>query len=297
MDGWAELPAEGRSVTASTPDGQPAAPPATSAPAVPGTGHVVPDVPRFRFLGTFVDGFTVESFLRRISDAVACGESLLVANHNVNSLTLLQREDRFAAFYARAQAVFIDGMAVVLIGRLLGEPVQARHRVAVLDWIWPLCDLAHREGWHLVHLGGTERGLAQARASVLLRYPGLALTTLSGYFDPHDPQANAAVLQHLRDSEPTVLLVGMGMPRQEHWLLDNLDALPDTVVVTVGGILSFLGGERPTPPRWTGRLGIEWLFRLVTEPRRLWRRYLLEPLALMPVLSRELRARPRRAPR
>jgi len=107
----------------------------------------------------------------------------------------------------------------------------------------------------------------------------------------HDPDQNHAVLERLRELRPDVLLVGMGMPRQEHWLHNHLGQMPRCVVVTVGGILSFLGEDRPTPPRWLGRLGFEWVFRLATEPRRLWRRYLLEPLVLVPVFMRAIAAR------
>ncbi len=83
----------------------------------------------------------------------------------------------------------------------------------------------------------------------------------------------------------------MGMPRQEAWVLANLDDLPPTVVITVGGIFGYLADDRPTAPRWMGTLGVEWLFRLVTEPRRLWRRYLVEPLVLIRPILRAVRRR------
>ena len=271
-------------------------PPATTRPTVPGPSLVPPPRPepvraeRFHFLGTFVDGFTIASFIERLAHAVARDESLLVTNHNINSLTVLQHDPKFADLYDRAGAVFVDGQPVVALGRLFGAPVKAEHRVAVLDWIWPLFDRAEREGWRIVHLGGSRAVLEEVRAKVVRQHPRLSLTLVDGFFDPSDPVQNGAVLDEIRQARPTVLLVGMGMPRQEHWLQDNLDALPPTVAVTVGGILSFLGDERPTAPRWMGRLGIEWLFRLATEPRRLWRRYLVEPLALVPAVARELRS-------
>jgi len=80
----------------------------------------------------------------------------------------------------------------------------------------------------------------------------------------------------------------MGMPRQEHWILDHLDQLPPCVICNVGALMELIAGSLPTPPRWVGRIGLEWLYRLLTNPRRVWRRYLLEPWALLPWLIQDL---------
>ena len=249
------------------------------------------EVTRYVFLGTWVDGFTVTSFVEAVAAWKNQRRLVLVGNHNVNSLVLYQRDPRFAGFYDELDANFIDGMAVVLLARLLGVKVSAEHRIAVLDWIWPLCARAEAEGWNIVHLGGSQAILDAASARLLERHPRLQLTTLCGFFDVHSPQANEEVLAKIRVARPSVLLIGMGMPRQELWLLENIDRLPPCVVVTVGGILSFIGGDRPTAPRRLGSLGLEWLFRLATEPRRLWRRYLIEPFGLAPAVGAALLVR------
>lgn len=252
-------------------------------------------IERFRLLDTWVDGLTTASFLASIGSAVEQDRSMLIANHNVNSLALLQRDTAFRRFYEQADLVFVDGLPVVGIARMLGERVSRHHRIAVLDWLWPLCALAEENGWRIVHLGGTPDVLEQAEAEIRRRHPRLAFASIHGYFDVQDPAANEAVLDAVGGLRPTVLLVGMGMPRQEHWLAQNANKLPSCVTITVGGILSYLSDDRPTPPRWLGRWGVEWVFRLATEPRRLWRRYLVEPLVLVsPVLSA---LRGRRRPR
>jgi N-acetylglucosaminyldiphosphoundecaprenol N-acetyl-beta-D-mannosaminyltransferase len=258
---------------------------------------VPPEPPRWPLLGTYVDGFTLSGFLSTVRAGVERNRRTLIANHNVNSLALYQRDAEFRLLYSRTDYVFIDGTPVVGLARLFGAHAHTRHRVAVLDWIWPLFALAEREGWSVVHLGGAEDVLERASQRAAGRHPHLWLTTIHGYFGAEE---NDAVLARIRHARPQVLLVGMGMPRQERWLLHNLNELPDCVVITVGGILGYLGEDRPTPPRWLGPTGLEWLFRLTTEPRRLWRRYLLEPLPLVPVIVRELLQAPaeaRHAPR
>jgi N-acetylglucosaminyldiphosphoundecaprenol N-acetyl-beta-D-mannosaminyltransferase len=245
-------------------------------------------IPRWRVLKMWVDGFTVASFVETVGAAVDAGRTVVVAHHNVASLALYQRDDAFRAFFGTADAIYIDGMPVVSLARLAGAPARRSNRITVLDWFWPLCGEAERAGWQVVHLGSEEEVLQRARQVITERHPRLRLTTLPGFFDMCDPQESTAVLAAIGAAQPAVLLVGMGMPRQEHWILSNLQHLPPCVVVTVGGILGYIGNDRPTPPRWLGRLGLEWLFRLVTEPRRLWRRYLVDPVALAPLLLAEV---------
>lgn len=246
-----------------------------------------PPVPHYAVLDTAVDAFTSDEFLDYIAEATRRPAQTLIANHNVNSLALHRRSPAFRDFYDRADAIFIDGMPVVAIARMLGHDVTADHRIGVLDWIWPFAARAEAEGWHVVHVGGRDAVRHRGKAALRERHPDLRLTTISGYFDAAPGAAGTrAVVERIRASDPDVLLLGMGMPRQEEWALANLDALPSCPIVTVGGIFGYLAGERPTPPRWLGPMGLEWAYRLATEPRRLWRRYLLEPGVLVgPVLQ------------
>jgi N-acetylglucosaminyldiphosphoundecaprenol N-acetyl-beta-D-mannosaminyltransferase len=253
-------------------------------------GASPPAVPRYSFLDTYVDGYSVGTFLQRVAACVARGERLLVAHHNTHSLALMQDDAVLRRLYARVDTVFVDGMGAVLVARALDVRVRLDQRVAVLDWIWPLLSMAEERGWRVVHLGGPAPMLAEARQAVAERHPEASFTTIDGYFDAADPEQNGSVLERVAVARPDVLLIGMGMPRQESWLHDNAHALPDCVTITVGGILGFVSGRTPTPPRWIGRWGLEWLFRLVTEPTRLWRRYLVEPLPLVPIVARQARA-------
>jgi len=244
---------------------------------------------RYRLVGAPIDAMTRAGFLDAIEAAVAERRPLLILNHNVNGLALAQRDPQFGAFFEDADLVYIDGMVVVGLARLAGLPVRREDRLAVLDWIWPFFDRAERLGWHVVHLGSTEPVLERAGESIRARAPGLRFTAIPGFFDQRPgSEGNESMLSRLRDEQPDVLLVGLGMPRQELWLSANRDRLPRCVVITVGGIIGFIGGDRPTAPRWMGSLGIEWVFRLATEPRRLWHRYLVEPVVLIRPMLRQL---------
>jgi N-acetylglucosaminyldiphosphoundecaprenol N-acetyl-beta-D-mannosaminyltransferase len=120
------------------------------------------------------------------------------------------------------------------------------------------------------------------------RFPELRMETRHGHFDP-DPKGaqSRQVVETINRYRPGILMVGMGMPLQEHWIIDHLEQLDADVILNVGAYIDYIAGVIPTPPRWMGRVGLEWLYRLASEPRRLWRRYLLEPWFLSGIIARE----------
>ncbi len=102
---------------------------------------------------------------------------------------------------------------------------------------------------------------------------------------------NDAVVTDINDWNPDILIVGMGMPRQERWVLETAERLDTPAILTCGATIEYFAGTMATPPRWTGRWGLEWLGRLLAEPGRLWKRYLLEPWTLLPHAARDIRNR------
>ena len=245
--------------------------------------------PWYRLLGVRVHALSMEALTVAVVEGVRSGQRRIIANHNLHSIYLHQRDEKFRAFYARAYLVHVDGMSLILAGRLLGLPLGREHRVTYVDWIDPLLATAAAERWRVLFLGSDVQVGFRGSAALRQRHPGLVLETLPGFFDAtRDGEENRAVLRRIHAFGPQLLMVGMGMPRQEHWILDNLGDLPGCVVLTAGATVDYAAGAIPTPPRWAGRFGLEWWFRLIAEPRRLWKRYLLEPWCVLPLLTAEL---------
>lgn len=232
----------------------------------------------YSLLGVWVNALTISDLNALIAEAVKKGERWVIANHNLNSLRLYHEDAKMREFYDRADYIHVDGMPLILLGRLLKLPLRREHRVTYADWIYPLMAEAAQQGWRVFYLG-SKPGVAQQGAEILGRkYLGLQIATADGYFDARpDSSDNQAVLEMINSYQPAVLMVGMGMPRQEHWLVDNLDRLRVNAILPAGAAMDYVAGAVPTPPRWAGRWGLEWLFRLVSEPKRLWRRYLVDP--------------------
>lgn len=232
---------------------------------------------RHRLLGIEVDTLTIPDLNALVADAVPeANPTRLIAHHNLHSLYLCPSSPKMQRLYDRADYIHIDGMSLVMLGRWLDVPLQPEHRVTYVDWIGPLLQEADEHAWRIFYLGAKPGVIDQGVATVRERYPRLRIEGRDGYFDPSGAE-NERILEQINAFQPDVLMVGMGMPRQEAWILDNIDRVDAPVILPCGACIDYIAGAVPTPPRWMGRAGLEWLYRLLQEPRRLWRRCFIEP--------------------
>jgi N-acetylglucosaminyldiphosphoundecaprenol N-acetyl-beta-D-mannosaminyltransferase len=143
------------------------------------------------------------------------------------------------------------------------------------DWVWGVAALAEESGQSLYLLGSDPGSSTEAAEQLRRWYPRLDVKgTHHGYFGLDSPH-NERVLEHIAEQKPDILLVGMGTPQQELWVDRNFDRIDAHVVWTVGALFDYISGRVPRAPHWMADHGLEWIFRLAIEPRRMWRRYLL----------------------
>lgn len=246
-------------------------------------------------LGAQICGLNAQELTELISEVIRKSKKCIFANYNMHSLYLFHHDARMREFYDRAEYAHADGMSVILLAKFLGLPLKREHRVTYADWTDMLMRRANDEGWRVFYLG-SKPAVAERGAEVLRsRYPKLNIRTAHGYFDASSgSDENRLILSSIREYRPNLLLVGMGMPRQEHWMLDNLEEIDANAILASGAAMDYVAGAVRTPPRWAGRIGLEWLFRLCHEPRRLWRRYLVEPWFVLGMLYTSSRSIPSR---
>lgn len=272
-------------------------------PDLPHPGGLCPDPapsPRLRpinveplerrtMFGVEVTAITSPDMLALIGTHVGSRLPLTIFHQNLHSAYLQQKHQAVRTAYTSADVAYIDGMPFVVQGRLLGGSVDRSHRNTYLDWYDNLLTTAQEEGWRVFFLGGTAKALELGCATLTERFPDLVLEGHDGFFDASPNSADTLrVIDEINDFGADVVLVGMGMPRQELWVAANRRHLRVPVTVTVGAGMDYVAGLIPTPPRWMGKYGVEWMHRLVSEPRRLWHRYLVEPVHLIPVFVREV---------
>jgi N-acetylglucosaminyldiphosphoundecaprenol N-acetyl-beta-D-mannosaminyltransferase len=241
------------------------------------------------FLGVTLQPRSMPEMNKLVERGIRERQRWIIANHNLHSVYLFHRYPRLREFYSDVNWTYLDGMPLVALGRLYGYPLQRKQRVTHADWMGPLMELAAGRGWRVFNLGSPRQVAEKGAAQLRKLYPALQIEVSDGYFDARrDSDENEALVARINAYRPDLLMVGMGMPRQEFWTQENFARLKAHVILSSNGAaFEYVAGAVPTPPRWAGRMGLEWIFRLVNEPRRLFARYLIEPWYILLLLLQD----------
>jgi len=220
--------------------------------------------------GVPVDRLRLEALLERVDAFVADGAPRTISYVNVHVLNEMRGNAELLRFLAKLDLCYCDGNGVKMVAQILGESLPERMTGA--DWIW---DLASRSaGRHKLFWLGGAPGVTERAAEVLrAEHPSLQVDADHGYHSKSGPE-NDALIARINASGADILLVGMGTPVQEDWVATFRDRLQVPVVWCLGATADFLAGEQARGPDWLVERH-EWLARLLSDPRRLWRRYLL----------------------
>lgn len=248
--------------------------------ATPSPAVAAPDdaAQRVRLRKLAFDAVTQHQTIARIMDSLASGHGGWVVTPNLDHLRRAETDESFAQMVRSADLVVADGMPLIWASRLAATPLP--ERVAGSTLVSVLAQAAAEQGRSLYLLGG-DPGAAEAAAAVLqAQYPELRI--VGTYCPPFGFERDTQQLQIIRDQllevKPDVVYVALGSPKQE-WLIEQLKPwLPRTWWLGVGISLSFLCGQVKRAPQWMQRMGLEWVHRLMQEPGRLWRRYLIQGL-------------------
>jgi N-acetylglucosaminyldiphosphoundecaprenol N-acetyl-beta-D-mannosaminyltransferase len=238
----------------------------------------------FSLCGIQMDAIERSDLIELLGRAKSSPEKLLVLHHNLHSLFLYETHSAFNASYELASKVYIDGLPIVWLGRAAGLPLKGSHRVTLLDSFEAVIEQASQQGWRIFYLGSTEAVLAKGLSILRESYPRLDISGRNGFFAKSGPE-NEEVVRQINDFKPDILFAGMGMPVQEVWLADNFSRLDVSAAISSGCTMDYVTGAAYRPPAWAGPLGLYSVFRLFHDPKRLWRRYLVEPLFLAMFLS------------
>jgi N-acetylglucosaminyldiphosphoundecaprenol N-acetyl-beta-D-mannosaminyltransferase len=239
---------------------------------------------RIRILGRPVDCLTGDEAMERIVQAWKEKSFFHVVTANAEMIYRSTRDETLAKVIEEAELVTADGIGVVLASRLLGRP--APERVAGYDLMLKCLKQAARQNVPVFFLGARPEVLREAVAAAAIRFPGLRVAgSRDGYFQEEEEEGIANLVS---SRQPGLLLVAMGVPKQEKWISRFRNMLPPCVVIGVGGSFDVLSGKARRAPHWVQRAGLEWLYRIAREPSRLKRAVDL-PLFLLAVLVQTLK--------
>jgi N-acetylglucosaminyldiphosphoundecaprenol N-acetyl-beta-D-mannosaminyltransferase len=244
---------------------------------------------RFLQLGPVrIDSVTQGEALDAVEELIVKRRGGAVFTPNVDHVMIAHEDPRLQLAYARADLSIADGMPIVWASHLLRAPIP--ERVAGSDFVPLLLARAAVRGWSVYLLGGAPGVGEMARQRLGKRLPDLKIVGVdSPRFDLNEPPGcQVQVVERVRVARPDLVLVAFGAPKQEIWIDRTRDDLRPAVLLGVGASLDFLAGTVPRAPRWMARSGLEWLFRLSREPRRLSYRYLVRDPKFLLVLGRAL---------
>lgn len=235
---------------------------------------------RIRFMNTWIDNLTMEEALDRIDALAAGSRPAYVVTPNVDHIVRIEHDEGFRRVYDGADLILADGKPLIWISRLYKTPI--REKISGSDLFPRLCERAAKKGYRMFFLGAAEGVAAKAAQNLTQKYPGLQV---AGVYSPpfgfeKDEGEIDKIAGMLREAAPAILICGLGTPKQEMFVAKHLNRLNVPVALGLGASLDFEAGTVRRAPRWISNLGFEWLYRLCREPRRLFKRYLIDDMKI-----------------
>ncbi|WP_395275809.1 WecB/TagA/CpsF family glycosyltransferase [Halalkalibaculum sp. DA384] len=186
----------------------------------------------------------------------------------------------------KAELVRNDSAGIQLAGKILGTPIKERMTWA--DFGWDLAAYCEKEGLSMYFLGNEEGIPEKAKKRLQEKYPDLKVVGTHHGFFKKEGEENERIIQEINQLNPDILIVGFGMPLQEKWIRDNRNKLNVGIIMTGGNCFNFLAGTESRAPRWMHENGLEWLYRFLKEPVRMFDRYIIgNPLFFMRVFKQK----------
>ena len=232
------------------------------------------DHQRVDVLGVHVSAINPTMALEQIAEWVDRGDRQYVCVTGVHGVTESRRDPELQSIHNASGLTTPDGMPMVWCGRWAGA--RWMRRVYGPDLMLEVVTEAAKRGWSSYFYGSTDATLSALVSNLSKRIPGMNVAgTYAPPFRPLTPEEDAAVVERINAARPDLVWVGLSTPRQERWMAAHRSVLDAPVLLGVGAAFDFHAGAKRQAPKWMQRSGLEWLFRLLSEPRRLWRRYLV----------------------
>lgn len=231
---------------------------------------------RVKFMNTEIDNLTMKEVLEKIDELIREDKNAYVVTPNVDHIIQLERSGELVEVYKNADLILCDGKPLIWISKWYGTPIK--EKISGSDLFPRLCAMASKRGYKMFFLGAAEGVAARAAENLEKRFPGLQV--VETYSPPYGFEKDVAEIEKIKkmikDVEPHILIVGLGCPKQELFILHHKDDLGVPISLGLGASLDFEAGEVKRAPRWMADHGLEWVYRIFQDPKRLAKRYLVD---------------------
>ena len=231
---------------------------------------------RMKFMNTEIDNLTMNETLNAIDDLIKKNQNAYVVTLNVDHIVQLERDSELRAVYDNASLILTDGKPLLWIAKLYKAPIK--EKISGSDLFPKVCELATKKGYTMFFLGAAEGVAAKAAENLERKYKGLNVV---GTYSPpfgfeKDEKEMNKIVEMIQKSKPQILIVGLGCPKQEKFIYHYCEKLGVPISFGLGASLDFEAGNIKRAPRWMANHGLEWLFRITQDPKRMAKRYLID---------------------
>ena len=241
---------------------------------------------RIRFMNTKIDNLTMKESVDKIEELIKNKQQSYVVTPNVDHIVKLEKDNKLKEVYDHADLVLCDGKPLVWISQMYGNPIK--EKVSGSDLFPHLCEMSAEKGYKMFFLGAKEGVAAKAAENLKERFKGLDVV---GTYSPplgfeNDDDEIKKIVAQVQESKPDMLMVCLGCPKQEYFVHDHYKELGVPVSLGLGATIDFAADEVSRAPKWMSNNGLEWLYRLIQEPKRMFKRYIVEDSKMVQLIMK-----------
>lgn len=236
------------------------------------------------FLNTYINNLSMSETIEVIEEMITSRKKAYIVPINVDVVIKIEKDQYLKEIVDEADLVLIDGKPLVWISRLYKRPVK--EKISGSDLIPFLCGKAAEKGYTIFILGGKNGVADEARVRLEEKHPNINI--VGTYAPPigfeKDKYELEKINQMISSKHPDLLFVCLGCPKQEKWIFENIDKFDASVSICAGATVDFLAGNIKRAPRWVSNFGLEWFYRFIQEPKRLFRRYFIDDVKIIKLI-------------
>lgn len=239
---------------------------------------------KLKFMNISIDNLSMEEALSEIDVLINNGKYNYLVTPNVDHIVKLERDKEFQEVYSNADIVLTDGMPLVWVSKFYNTPIK--EKVSGSDLFPNICEFAARKGYSMFLLGAGPGVADKAAENLIKKYAGLKVVgTYSPKFgfEKDDNEINS-IIDIINNACPDILAVGLGAPKQEKFIYKYKEKLRVPISLAIGATIDFEAGEIKRAPKWMQNIGLEWFYRLIKEPKRMFKRYLVEDIKFIKLI-------------
>ena len=226
---------------------------------------------RVKFLNTYVDALNMQETLEKIEEYIKNKECVQHVVINASKINLMQTDNDLTKIINSCPLINADGQSIVWGSKILGN--QLPERVAGIDIFTNLVKISAEKGYRPYFLGAKEEVVLEVIKRFKEQYPTLDVAGYrNGYFNDNESEK---IAEDIRDSGADILFVAFSSPKKEYWIKEHMDIMQVPFAMGVGGSFDVITGKTTRAPKWMQNLGLEWFYRFIQEPKRMWKRYML----------------------